>query len=445
MKIFISYSHYDKRKVETIYKYLSSAGHDVWLDDRKLKTGDNIFQKINERLKSTDIFLIVISQSSINSKAVMQEVNTMIFTQISKEKSSKIIPVLIDNSPLPTYLSNYLYLDLSKNFEKGMERLLIELGDYNKLKIKKRDFKDVKKRNYENQINSLSSELIAGRLTLFCGAGVSVGAGVPSWNRLLIRLLKIVVKKLTNNNSTFKDIDPAEFNNRYSPSSLVIGKYLRNNLGNDFNFEVRDALYMDKPKTCDIIKAIINLARPQREGKPIDSIITFNFDSIIEENLDKNNIKNKPIYTEGMRNKSNELPIYHVHGYLPRSGRITKSNEIVFSEDAYHSQFIDAFSWSNLIQLNKLSQNTCLLIGLSMKDPNLRRLLDVANRKNPKKNLDHYIIKPLPKIKKKIDEVDELAIFLEEQDANELGLNVIWISSYAEIPKILNSIYEKSS
>jgi hypothetical protein len=34
-----------------------------------------------------------------------------------------------------------------------------------------------------------------------------------------------------------------------------------------------------------MIDAISDLARPQRDGKPLDSIITFNFDSLIEENL----------------------------------------------------------------------------------------------------------------------------------------------------------------
>lgn len=141
-----------------------------------------------------------------------------------------------------------------------------------------------------------------------------------------------------------------------------------------------------------------------------------------------------------MRSKSSELPVYHVHGYLPRKGRIPRDREIVFSEDAYHSQFIDPFSWSNLIQLNKLSHNTCLFIGLSLTDPNLRRLLDVANRKNPNKSINHFIIKKTLSPKNTKDRVDDLAEFLEEQDANELGLNVIWVNEFKEIAPLVKSI-----
>ena len=108
------------------------------------------------------------------------------------------------------------------------------------------------------------------------------------------------------------------------------------------------------------------------------TIITFNFDDLVEENLKTNFIKYKSIFKEGQRCTPVELPIYHAHGFLPRSGNLTKDHEVVFSEDAYHSQFIDSFSWSNLIQLNHLNQNLCLFVGLSMTDPNLRRLLDVS-------------------------------------------------------------------
>ena len=50
----------------------------------------------------------------------------------------------------------------------------------------------------------------------------------------------------------------------------------------------------------------------------------------------------------------------------------------------------DAYNWSNIIQLNCFLENTCMLIGLSVTDPNLRRLLDVAAKNNnvPK----HYVL-----------------------------------------------------
>jgi SIR2-like domain len=203
---------------------------------------------------------------------------------------------------------------------------------------------------------------------------------------------------------------------------------------------VREALYSSSPTTCPLIDSIVALSRPQRDGKPLDSIVTFNCDCLVEDNLAASSIANKAICSEAITHDANEMPVYHVHGYLPRTGPIDEQSDLVFSEDAYHSQFIDPFSWSNLIQLNKLTQNTCLFIGISLTDPNMRRLLDVAWRKNSDKRLGHYIAKLRPRRVDGEDTVDELSRLLEEQDANALGLNVVWLENYDELPEILNRI-----
>jgi hypothetical protein len=189
-----------------------------------------------------------------------------------------------------------------------------------------------------------------------------------------------------------------------------------------------------------LIDSIVTLSRPQRDGRPLDSIVTFNFDCLVEDNLHTASIPNKAIFSEALNHDPNEMPIYHVHGFLPRTGEIDEDTELVFSEDAYHSQFIDPFSWSNLIQLNKLTQNTCLFVGISLTDPNMRRLLDVAWRKNPGKRLSHYIAKRLPKFSDGGDVLDEVSRLLEEQDANALGLNVIWMDAFDDLPGILSEI-----
>ena len=86
------------------------------------------------------------------------------------------------------------------------------------------------------------------------------------------------------------------------------------------------------------------------------------------------------------------------------------------------------------------TQNTCLFVGVSLTDPNLRRLLDVSWRKSTDKSQNHYIIKKLPSVDGLEEAVTKLSRLLEEQDANLLGLNVIWVKSHDEVPNILRSI-----
>ncbi len=442
MKVFISYTQEDKRYATLIANALEQAGHEVWYDKWSLRVGDNLIQKINEGLKETDALIVIVSKYALRSKWVMHEFSAIALGDLSSRKS-RVIPVLVDKSSVPQYLARYVYVDLTTDVDGGIQRILAALSEK---PTKEPTEKPERKRSYETAISALSQALHAGRLTLICGAGVSIDAGIPSWNKLLVRLLESMMKRISQDQSIpFDDVSPGEFQRRYGPSALVLGKYLKSNLGKDFMPELRDALYAENPTSCELIDVIVELARPQRDGKPLESIITFNFDGLIEEQLDKNNIRNKPIFSEGVRCRPNELPIYHVHGFLPRKGRIRKDAEIVFSEDAYHSQFIDPFSWSNLIQLNKLSQNTCLFIGLSLTDPNLRRLLDVANRKNPYGTLNHYIVKRVPNFSNNTDTLDQLAFLLEEQDANELGLNVIWVDEFSEVPKLIKNIIEANA
>lgn len=446
MRIYLSYSSQDKWIAQNIFQKLVNAGHDVFMDTMSLRVGDNLMNKVNSGLESAEVIIVLFSENSQNSKWVHLELESIVFKEISNE-AKRIIPIRLDKALLPSYLLNYNYLNLSKyDLEFGLNRLVEALSEGNKKKNTKKE-KHKKENDYkaknEECIRKLVASLKSGKLTIVCGAGVSIDAKIPSWNTLLVRLLKSMMNNLSSNkNINLKNISLEEFRKRLGPSSLVVGKYLKSNLGNDFLPELRDALYKDNPKTCDLIDAIVEVVRPQREGKPLDSIITFNFDDLIEVNLKKNNINYKAIFNEGIRNKANELPIYHVHGYLPQKVKLTSKNDVVFSEDAYHTQFTDPFSWSNLIQLNKLSQNNCLLVGISLTDPNMRRLLDVAKRKESSKLLNHFIIKKIPNLKSENGSNDELMMFLEEQDANDLGLNVLWVKKFDEIPKIIKRIIE---
>lgn len=138
----------------------------------------------------------------------------------------------------------------------------------------------------ETHISRLKECLRKGRLTLFCGAGVSVGAGIPAWDALLVKLLDSMMERISRNHSLDLGRKAAiEFQRRNGASSLILGKYLKNNLGRDFPKEVRDAIYSSNPTSCSLIESIVALSRPQRDGRPLDSIVTFNFDCLVEDNL----------------------------------------------------------------------------------------------------------------------------------------------------------------
>jgi hypothetical protein len=201
----------------------------------------------------------------------------------------------------------------------------------------------------------------------------------------------------------------------------------------------------------------------------LDSIISYNFDDILEQRLSKVGVQipHKPIYGIGM-NPDGELPIYHVHGFLQHKGKLTEQNQITFGESIYHKQYIDIYSWNNIVQINKFRDANCLFIGSSLTDPNIRRLLDIAKKQKGEKEENHFIFKMRHKeedVKRKLQlllkenhellnekslaelNFNETVKFLiniiqrfEESDTASFGVRTIWIDEWSDIPAIMKAV-----
>jgi hypothetical protein len=207
---------------------------------------------------------------------------------------------------------------------------------------------------------------------------------------------------------------------------------------------------------------------PRQNGARVKSVITYNFDDLLEKNLTSKSIKYHSIYTENEISSSDELPIYHAHGFLPENRSLYQSLDkttLVFSEEGYHHIYSNPYHWSNLIQLYNLKENNCLMIGLSMTDPNLRRLLDISGKNSEfsrhyvfmnRLSIDSFVYEKseeiddqgnkVKKIKQKIKNIESAEIFLKrhhklnEDIMKELSVNIIWYEDYDEIPEILTRI-----
>lgn len=465
-KVFISYSQSDTPFVDLLVAALRKRDIEVWREREQIAAGSNIIESIREGIREADAVIAVVSNAYTSSSWTQEEIATWRLEQVNTGRP-RIIPIVIEEVVVPSSLASYLYVDFRAiPFEQGVEDIVRAIRPpkvSSSQQRRQRAAAELRGDGPSPHIDRLRAEFTRGNLTLFCGAGVSMGAGIPGWSVLVKVLLTSLFNKDASDAFAGRDSDAlAEiYQTGFGLSPLIIAQYLKNGLGTKFKDIVRDALYATNPITSSLIDAIVELCRPQRERKDLHSIVTFNFDDLIEQNLQTARIRFHSIFNEGQRCLPSEIPIYHVHGFLPRAPVGSGSADLVFSEDAYHSQFIDPFSWSNLTQLNHLSQNTCLFIGLSMTDPNLRRLLDVSMRKNPDKTLNHFLVR------KRYQESDltahlkaaglkgqeqayarklvRMAEILEEQDANNLGLNVVWVSDFSEVAKLLLSIADATA
>lgn len=330
-----------------------------------------------------------------------------------------------------------------------------------------------RKSTSETAIKHLKEAYHSGNLNFVLGAGISSEFGIPTWENLLQRLLMTTIEQEAEKAVVLSKF----FSKIFSPSPLIAGRYLEESFKDDkiknkFEKQVREALYetFDKNATSLIIDEIVKFCLAPGNSPNLDGIITYNYDDIIETKLKEKNLDMpfESVFGQAINPDNNVLKIYHVHGFLPRNGNIGNDNKITLGEFVYHEQYSNTYSWNNIVQINKFRDKTCLFIGTSLTDPNIRRLLDIA--KSQKKSTKfHYIFKKKTdkswlkssinklisenpelrddknnnnlKIDETIDFLIELKNRFEEKDSESLGVKTVWIDDYdKDISEILKKI-----
>lgn len=120
---FISHSSRDKPFVRQLAADLASNGVSIWLDEQRIHVGDSIPEKIDQGLASSDFFLFVMSKNSISSEWVKKELNSALVAEIQRRKV-KILPIKVDDVPIPTIIGDKKYADFSTSYKSGLSELL---------------------------------------------------------------------------------------------------------------------------------------------------------------------------------------------------------------------------------------------------------------------------------------------------------------------------------
>jgi len=110
IRVFISHAKEDKEKfVRDFATKLRERGIDAWFDEWEIGPGDSIVQKIfEEGIRKADTVIVVVSAVSVQKPWVRVELNTSVIKRI--EGKIKLIPVIIDESPIPEALTDILHV-----------------------------------------------------------------------------------------------------------------------------------------------------------------------------------------------------------------------------------------------------------------------------------------------------------------------------------------------
>jgi hypothetical protein len=121
--IFISHNSRDKNVAREIGVFLVAEGVDVWFDEWEIAAGDSITEAINSGLAGATHLLIVWSANASKANWVRRELAAALNRSIATG-TPKIIPIILDETPLPELLRDIRYLRYAGGTEEDRREIV---------------------------------------------------------------------------------------------------------------------------------------------------------------------------------------------------------------------------------------------------------------------------------------------------------------------------------
>lgn len=110
--IFLSHNRKEKPVVEQVaLKRRQIYGQEnIFYDSWSIQSGEGIIDKMNEGLSKCHFFFFFVSKNSLQSNMVKLEWQDALFK--ATQNGNSFIPIRMDNSPMPTFLTQSLFIDI---------------------------------------------------------------------------------------------------------------------------------------------------------------------------------------------------------------------------------------------------------------------------------------------------------------------------------------------
>lgn len=208
-----------------------------------------------------------------------------------------------------------------------------------------------------------------GELLFFCGAGVSVPAGLPTFYSLTKKVAEELHALDDENNEVSQLLSNYQFDRTFAALKRIYGD------------EIVDSVLLNELKLTktplltnheNLLKLSIN-----EEKKPF--LITTNFDLLFEK-VDKRIKSFVPPYLPDLQSKDALSGIVYLHGKWIDPEKNEPNNLIISSQD-FGSAYL-SHGWATRFLSNLLTRRIVVLIGYSGDDTLVRYLLEGLNSEN---------------------------------------------------------------
>jgi hypothetical protein len=126
MQVFVSHNKADGPVAREVALFLVAEEVNVWFDEWEIAAGESVVGRVDEGISRCTHFVILWSQNSARSNWVRRELNSVLAHAI-ETGNPRVIPILLDSTPLPPLLRDLRYIRYSGGSEADRRDLVREI------------------------------------------------------------------------------------------------------------------------------------------------------------------------------------------------------------------------------------------------------------------------------------------------------------------------------
>jgi hypothetical protein len=287
----------------------------------------------------------------------------------------------------------------------------------------------------KNVIELLARKAVNNQLILVLGAGASTGSGLPAWKELVEAAHGFAGKPFPEGEDPTLAAENLclELPGGNEEFASLVGKALYTKKSEETGaYEPLDESTLLDNALLAAISALVMLSCRRGHG----TVITFNFDDLLETYLAERGIFAYPHIAQPSWFRNEDVSVLHPHGFSSRRPDVFPSSKaITFTALDFDEQTGQASNPWRVKLVSLLQSNTPLFIGLSGDDQNLRSVMATLKSTHVSLNSGHayWGVRICSKGDKKAKLWSNRGVWCEEVD------------DYGSIPKFLMAICKRSA
>ena len=289
------------------------------------------------------------------------------------------------------------------------------------------------------------------KLGFLVGAGLSTPIGLPGWNAFNLGLVQGAFDRhAPADGSADRKALARAYLDQLQGQSLAAADFVRKRVGSDFHVVVRAALYERKElrryEPTEVHHALCKLA--VESAPPFPCLHTTNYDELLELALSTVAGKRAAAVHATRRTWADGPRVVHLHGYFPfaqppAAHKARLARELILTDLDFSRLSNDHAAWTNRELLTLLDARAVLILGMSLTDPNVRRLFAYLSDRPKDDGPQHFVVLQHHQPEADSAEAREAARLLDEDEHDfwkARGVKILRIQSWDRLNYLLRRI-----